>query len=73
MTVLFEAGAVARMLEVANLAGVADRRLEEARNELEAARLDDLVRQLDKAREIHRLFAARVVALLRALQAGGAR
>jgi hypothetical protein len=71
MSALYEAGAHALMLHVSGMATVTDRELEEARHSLEAANLADLARQLDKARELHRLFASRVVAVLRGLQGRG--
>ena len=72
MSPLYEAGANARMLEAANLASVADTKLEEAASDLRAAGLDHLERQLDKARDLHRLFAARLTAIMRSLGEGGA-
>ena len=72
MSPLYEAGANALMLEVSGLTTVTDRKLEEAASDLRAAGLDDLERQLDKARELHRLFAARLAAILRRLAESGA-
>lgn len=71
MSTLYEAGAAARMLEVAALIGVADRKIEEAGHELNAAGLGALARQLAKARELHRLAGARVASVLRDLEKGG--
>ncbi len=68
MSALYEAGALARMLEAANASGSTDRKLEEATHDLEAANQPELVRQLDKVRELHRLYAARLVNVLRALE-----
>lgn len=65
---LYEAGALARMLEASNASSVTDRKLEEATHDLEAAKHPELVRQLDKVRELHRLYAARLVTVLRALE-----
>ncbi|MBL8913584.1 MAG: hypothetical protein JNM17_22985 [Archangium sp.] len=55
------------MLEVSAHATVTDRKLEGAAHALRVAGLPDLERQLDKARELHRLFAARLTVILRGL------
>lgn len=73
MSARYEAGANALMLELSGLATVTDRKLEEAAYDLRAAGLDDLERQLDKARELHRLFAGRLTAILRRLAESGAK
>ncbi len=44
--------------------------LVEALNALHATDRDDLRRQLEKANEIHRLFAARIAGVLRSLAEG---
>lgn len=68
MSPLYEAGALARMFEAMNAAGITDRKLEEATQDLEAAKQPELVRQLNKVREIHRLYVFRLTAVARGLE-----
>lgn len=62
---LFEAEALAALHRVAGHTTATTHALTEAANALEMAAPSDLGRQLRKAAELHRLFAARVAGLLR--------
>jgi hypothetical protein len=67
---VFEAEAFAALHRVAAHTGATANALSEASNSLEATDRADLCRQLQKAAELHRLFAARLAAVLRELGAG---
>ena len=69
---LYEVEAHAHLLAVAGLASATSSRLDSAANAAQMAGLQDVARQLEKVREFHRLYTARVASLIRQVE-GGAR
>ncbi len=67
---LFDAEAFAALQLVAHHTTATGNALVEALNALHATDRDDLRRQLEKANELHRLFAARIAGVLRSLGEG---
>ena len=67
---LYDAEAVTALQTVAAHTTATTNALFEALNALHATDRDDLRRQLEKANEFHRLFAARVAGVLRSLGEG---
>jgi hypothetical protein len=67
---LFEAEALAVLIRAGSHATATANSLVEGCNALEATDRDDLRRQLGKVTELHRLLAARVAGVLRALGGG---
>lgn len=67
---LFEAEAFTALHVIAAHTTATSNALVEGLNALHATDRDDLRRQLEKANELHRLFAARIAGVLRSLGEG---